>query len=264
MSQVDLYILKGKSLITISVALILISCGINMYSVYEKQENNNYTITYENINIKDMATANITTKKEVEKANPIIQVINNYQKMTSVEAPKEILLPSKNDSIAENIENRRIWYLPCEMGTISNGLTYSHYALDITSPRGTSEAIYPIANGKISGIYTDSAGAKIVTVNHNINGTNYTSQYVHLSSYAPDLYIGKEVTINDYLGYMGRTGIATGTHLHLAVVDCAIFDKNDSNCADLGRFFNYGIRRLNQGFYGLQSVMSVPSSWTSR
>ena len=55
--------------------------------------------------------------------------------------------------------------------------------VDIPSSTRIYEEIYPIANGTISNIYTDYAGALIVTVNHNINGALYTSQYVHLSAY---------------------------------------------------------------------------------
>ena len=176
----------------------------------------------------------------------------------------EVALPTKNNTVATLEAPKQIWYLPTEIGRLTSYVTASHFALDITSPRGESEAIYPIANGVISSIYRDSAGAKIVTVNHNINGQNYTSQYVHLSSYAPNLYVGKPVTINDYLGFMGTTGRSTGVHLHLAVLDCSIFDGNDANCSTLNGFFRYGRTRYYQGFMGLQSVMNVPFSWTSR
>lgn len=259
MSKTDIYILRGKIIITVAVVLILISSGIEIYNVYGKENNNDYTLVYENINIKDMAATNVSLKEKVEK-DSLLEIFSNNE----TEKPLEILLPNKSDSMAMNMSNRRLWYLPCEVGSISNGISYSHYAIDIISPRGESEAVYPIANGVISGIYTDGAGAKIVTVNHNINGQKYTSQYVHLSRYANNLYVGREVTVNDYLGYMGSTGMATGTHLHLAVLDCSIFDNNDTNCSDLRKFFSYGKKRLSQGFYGPYSVMNIPTSWTSR
>lgn len=63
---------------------------------------------------------------------------------------------------------------------------------------------------------------------------------------------------------MGRTGIATGVHLHIAVVDCSIFDNNDSNCSSLNGFFRYGRERYYQGFMGLQSLINVPTTWYSR
>ena len=172
-------------------------------------------------------------------------------------------LPVKNNSVATLEAPKRIWYLPTEVGRITSCVSASHFALDITSYRGEGEPIYPVANGVISSIYRDSAGANIITVNHNIDGQNYTSQYVHLSSYAPDLYVGKPVTINDYLGFMGTTGRSTGVHLHIALVDCSYTDPNGT-CPTLNSFFTYGRQRYYQGFQGLQSVMDVPESWTSR
>lgn len=266
MSGRDKYILRGKITIAFSIIIIAISCGIDLY-LFDINNKIDYKIGYESINVKDMATANIAVKKEKEKSG-ISEIINTYQKMVHAEVPKEISLPSididynveENTSLEE--EQKRIWYLPCEIGNISSSVTYSHYALDITSPRGQNEVIYPVADGIISSIYTDRAGALIVTINHNIDGKLYTSQYVHMSRYADGIFVGKNVSPSDPIGYMGRTGIATGVHLHFALVDCGIF--NDENCSNLGGFFNYGKRRLTEGFYGLQSVMDVPSNWTNR
>ncbi len=259
MSNLDKYILRGKLMITASVALIMIASGIEMY-LYELEDHNEYNISYENVNVKDMATANVGNKKETEKSG-LTEIIDNYNKQINSETPKEVNLPVINNK--EQMIHSKTWYLPCEMGAVSGGLDYSHYALDIVSPRGEAEAIYPVADGIISNIYTDYAGALIVTVNHNINGKLYTSQYVHLSRYEDGIYVGKHVTVNDKLGYMGSTGVAYGTHLHIALLDCNSF-SNDGRCADLGSFFNYGRVRYTQGFYGLQSVMNVPLSWNKR
>ena len=260
-------LLSNKNLIKkISCILLIISFSL----VYYK---NNITtqafqLEYELINTKDMAMVEVSEKQEAKELQTK-DVFKIYKEMksgtyVSKESPTPVALPAKKNTVATLESPKRIWYLPTEYGTITSYPSASHFALDITSPRGTSEPIYPIANGIISGIYRDSAGAKIITVNHNINGQNYTSQYVHLSSYAPDLYVGKPVTINDYLGFMGRTGIATGVHLHIAVVDCSIFDNNDSNCSSLNGFFRYGRERYYQGFMGLQSLINVPTTWYSR
>lgn len=253
---------------TVAFILLVLACTIEYYS-YLKTTNTKFELQYENINIKDMAMAKVSEKKSSSQEDTATSIFKIYKEMKSgnystTEAPTEVALPIRNNTLPTLQAPKRIWYLPCEIGTITSEVTYSHYALDITSPRGTAEAIYPIANGVISGIYSDRAGAKIVTINHTIDGKNYSSQYVHLSSYAPDLYVGKPVTINDYLGYMGRTGIATGVHLHLAVVDCSIFNPADNNCSTLNGFFRYGKQRLSQGFYGPYSVMNIPHSWSSR
>lgn len=248
--------IKEKCIVNISIAFFIIAIGLILLKDINLN-NVNYEISYEYINIKDMATAAVATKKDTTS---IISTLIKKEQPTA----EEVALPLLNNTVATLTEPKKIWYLPIENGAITNYPYYNHVALDITSYRGYNENIYPVANGVISGIYSDSAGAKIVTILHNINGVKYTSQYVHLSAYTSDLYVGKEVTINDCLGKMGSTGISTGVHLHIAVMNCALFDPSDTNCADLGSFFRYANRRNSEGFSGLGNLMQVPSSWTSR
>lgn len=256
---------KKENIKNISVVILLISFCLIYYKYNITTQA--FALDYEIINTKDMAMVDVAEKQiTTVKLNKVFSIYKKMKNETQVskESLISVMLPVKNNTLETLEKPKRVWYLPTEYGMITNYPSASHFALDITSPRGTAEPIYPIANGTISGIYKDSAGAKIVTVNHNINGQNYTSQYVHLSSYAPDLYVGKLVTINDYLGFMGKTGIATGVHLHLAVVDCSIFDANDKNCSSLNGFFNYGRQRYYQNFMGLQSLMNVTETWYSR
>ena len=137
---------------------------------------------------------------------------------------------------------------PCSVGSLHVGLA----------------ATTGVAEGVVTSITHDNYGAKIVTVNHYIDGRYYTSQYVHLSWFAPGLYVGQQVTTDTVLGGMGATGIATGIHLHLTVMDCNLYDANDPNCSTLGQFYRYGKMRVNQEFKGLDSLMNVPYSWYSR
>lgn len=258
MGSMNAYIIKGKCIITISMSLLMIAIGLILLKDLSNS-NYNYKISYEYINIKDMATASVATKKISDaKINTMINPTTAYT------PPQEVSLPTLNNTVPTLEEPKQIWHLPVEYGIITSNPNYSHVALDITSSRGSNENIYPVANGTISGIYQDSAGANIVTIHHVIDGVNYTSQYVHLSAYAPDLYVGKPVTINDCIGKMGTTGISTGVHLHLAVIDCTLFDPNDYYCSDLNKFFSYASTRYTQGFTGLGSLMSVPGSWNSR
>lgn len=258
MNSSDAYIIKGKCVITISTALFLIAVGLVIFKDFSVNAED-YNISYEYVNIKDMATASVATKKDT--SNIIDQLMNPTEVLPPAE---EVALPLLSNTTPTLQAPKPIWYLPTDHGTITTYPNYSHVALDITSDEGYNANIYPIANGTVSGIYTDSAGAKIVTVHHIIDGVNYTSQYAHLSSYAPDLYVGKPVTINDYLGKMGTTGISTGVHLHLAVVDCTLFDPNDPYCSNLNGFFSYAKTRYNQGFIGLGSLLNVPGEWSNR
>lgn len=268
--KINLSELKRKVIIFISMLLLI--CSISLESTKAFAKADDYVIKYEYVNIKDMAQAKIATKSESSNVvNNIIEDITNPdEKVVEVALPEKentevvaVELPVVNNSGA-TVEDRPIWYLPTEMGDVSQNPHWGHAALDITSPRGSGELIFPVANGVISGIYRDYAGALIVTVLHDINGKKYTSQYVHLSSYADGLYVGKPVTVNDCLGTMGSTGVATGVHLHLAVVDCALFDPNDPNCSDLSGFFRYANRRVAEGDLGLGSLIWVPGSWRNR
>ena len=255
----------------LSFLLIVCAIGINIKDVFAS--NNQYEINYEYVNVKDMAVTDVSNKTIInnetmyDKNITLTEVkINNSKEdksNTTEGTPKNVELPVKKDSAAL-VKDRQIWYLPTEVGRVTQNPHYGHVALDITSYRGTGEVIHPVANGVVSGIYTDSAGALIVTVLHNINGQKYTSQYVHLSRYADGLYVGKQVTINDSLGQMGSTGNSTGVHLHLAVLDCALFDPNDNNCRDLNGWYSYDKIRLEQGYIGLGTMMKVPGEWYSR
>lgn len=236
-----LYILRGKCLITMSIAMIMIIFGIE-YQKYLDNKKNDYTYNIESINVKDMALA---SKKEIDsKVTPL----------SNIEEVKEEIEIKEEEPV-------RNWYMPVKQGSISGDINYYHTAVDIVSPNGIYEEIYPIANGTISNIYTDYAGALIVTISHNIDNINYTSMYVHLSKYAYDLYIGKEVNVNDIIGYMGQTGIASGVHLHLAVTDCIL---GDDNCKDINSLLNYQKIRYQQGFRGIYSIMDISNNWTER
>lgn len=147
--------------------------------------------------------------------------------------------------------------------------SYSHRALDIGSKKGRGEKIYPIGNGKITKIYRDNYGALCLTIEHyNINDKKYyTSLYVHMSAYAPGLYVGKNVTSNDYIGYMGDTGYAFGVHLHMEVFPCRLYNPTDSNCSNWSKYDAYAKRMLRDG-YNPRNLISFPSgtynSWSTR
>ena len=253
----------------ISFVFVVSAVALQIFNNVKKEAK--YDITFEYINIKDMSTVKVAKKNKTTKVSLIDSVFTGA---TDAEI-EEVALPNNKGfqevkfTGVKKIEQKpatpkRIWYLPTQMGRITQNPHYGHAALDITSPRGSNELIFPVANGKISGIYRDNAGALVVTVLHNVNGKKYTSQYAHLSSYANGLYVGKPVTINDCLGRMGSTGYSTGIHLHLAVVDCALFDPNDNNCRDLNGFFRYANYRIGQGYIGLGTMMWVPASWNKR
>lgn len=239
---------------SLSIALLFIS--VYLFTTTElAKETPIGNLVLESVNIKNISVAKVAYKdgfkKELDVTKPNINV--NTQ---------EPIVEQQKEPVVQQMSSQPVsWQLPTRHGVISQYTSYYHVALDITSSNGVYETIYPVAPGTVSSIYYDSAGAKIVTIHHYINGKNYTSQYVHLSSYAPGLYVGKYLNVNDPIGQMGATGVATGVHLHLTVADCILFDPNDYNCKDLNGFFRYIKIRHNQGFKGLQNLTYVPHSW---
>ncbi len=259
MKKTNIKTIYHKTLGFISISLLVLSFFLS-YSSMGGFSYDISSLTFEYINTKDMASVTIS-EKEYPIGNTFLDILNPKEDSSIVTAVPMTIPGAENTATEPTSIPAQTWHLPTEIGYITDNVRRGHVAIDIASARGQQEIIYPVANGVVSAIYTDGYGAKIVIVNHNINGISYASQYVHLYRYASGLYVGKEVTINDALGLMGTTGYSTGVHLHISVVDCAL---GDSTCPDVNAYLKYLTTRYNQGFNGLPSLMNVPSSWSSR
>lgn len=146
--------------------------------------------------------------------------------------------------------------------------SYTHRGLDIGSYRGRGEKIYPIGNGTITSIYTDGWGAKCIVIVYYdaVNRVWYSTIYAHLSSYAPGLKVGQNVTSDQYVGYMGDTGKASGIHLHMEVFPCRFLI--DNQCGTWDTYFSYATNMLKNGYKGARGIINFPSglynTWRSR
>lgn len=134
-----------------------------------------------------------------------------------------------------------------------------HRGLDISNGDPYNTKIYPVANGTISSIWQDLYGALIVSIEHYeaVSGTYYTSMYAHLSSYAPNIYVGKYVTSDDYIGYMGNTGYSTGPHLHIEIAPCRLY--LDSECYSWNAYTAFVQNQSYNGFKGPRQLINFPS-----
>jgi len=142
-----------------------------------------------------------------------------------------------------------------------------HRGLDMTNNYAYNydTKVYPIGNGTIIAKFYDYYGALIVMISHYdaVSKKNYTSLYAHLDSFAPNIYVGKYVTTDDYIGIMGNTGYSFGVHLHLEVAPCVyLTDKVCSNWDKYTSFITSQAR--NNGFKGPETLVYFPSSWTTR
>ena len=89
------------------------------------------------------------------------------------------------------------------------GARRPHNGVDFAAPTGTP--IRAVGDGVVDKIGWQSGFGKTIVLDH---GRGYTTLYAHLSGFHADLQEGAEVSKGQIIGYVGRTGLATGSHLH--------------------------------------------------
>lgn len=84
-----------------------------------------------------------------------------------------------------------------------------HHGVDYAAPSGTP--VFSVGDGTVvKKGYQKRGGGNYISIKH--NGT-YSTTYMHLKGYAKGMAIGKHVRQGDLIGYVGKTGLATGPHL---------------------------------------------------
>ena len=155
---------------------------------------------------------------------------------------------SRNQDITtcnnSGLVNASGWKYPLARGCVTSEYTRTdwsggggHHAIDLDCVNeGTN--VYAAADGVISRIaFFGSCGGNTVYISHVVNGKKYTSQYMHLLRVADGMYVGKVVTDNTIIGYVGgwSTSVShggydyctTGTHLHFGIAEGhSAFDFN--------------------------------------
>ena len=86
-----------------------------------------------------------------------------------------------------------------------------HTGIDIAAKKGTP--VYATADGVVSRQKTGSGYGITVLIDH---GYSYQTLYAHLSKKA--VKPGEKVVRGQIIGYVGSTGISTGSHLHYEVI----------------------------------------------
>ena len=88
-----------------------------------------------------------------------------------------------------------------------------HHGVDYSAPTGTP--VVSIGDGVVTKKgYQATGGGNYVYIKHN---SVYTTCYMHLNGYAKGLAPGVRVTQGQVIGYVGKTGLATGPHLDFRV-----------------------------------------------
>lgn len=85
----------------------------------------------------------------------------------------------------------------------------AHRGIDYAAPTDTT--IRAAAAGRILSMEWNGGYGKAIQIRHD---AAYTTLYAHLSKYAPNIRAGSYVEQGQIIGYVGKTGLATGPHLH--------------------------------------------------
>ena len=112
------------------------------------------------------------------------------------------------------------WLVPCSYTLLSSpfgnrdqptaGASTYHQGVDLAGPEGTP--IYASRTGVVTVATTSRSAGNYVTINH---GDGYSSIYMHMQRFV--VSAGQAVSAGQLIGYMGSTGISTGSHLHFGI-----------------------------------------------
>lgn len=91
------------------------------------------------------------------------------------------------------------------------GASSYHQGVDLSADEGTP--IYASRGGRVSTATYGSAAGYYVTINH-MDG--FSSIYMHMRNYV--VAAGQTVSQGQLIGYVGKTGVATGFHLHFGIM----------------------------------------------
>lgn len=100
-----------------------------------------------------------------------------------------------------------------------------HEGIDFTAPTGTP--IYATGNGRIVTAGPDRGYGNCVVISH---GFGYQTLYGHM--YRIKARPGQQVKRGELIGYVGNTGLSSGSHLHYEVI------RNGKKINPINYFFN--------------------------
>ena len=93
------------------------------------------------------------------------------------------------------------------------GYSKMHTGVDWSAPRGTP--IFASGNGIVDKVGWEGGYGKYVRVRHNYG---YETAYGHMSAFARGIQPGARVRQGQVIGYVGSTGLSTGSHVHYEIL----------------------------------------------
>ena len=113
------------------------------------------------------------------------------------------------------------WMVPCSYRQFSSpfgerdaptaGASSNHQGVDLAGPEGTP--IYATKSGVVTVNSSSRSAGNYITIRHD---NTYSSIYMHLSRSV--VKKGQTVKQGELIGYMGSTGVVTGSHLHFGII----------------------------------------------
>ena len=94
----------------------------------------------------------------------------------------------------------------------------AHRGIDYAAPVGAP--VIAAAGGAVMSVTHDGTNGRMVRLRH---ASGYESRYLHLSAFAAGLRAGARVAQGETIGYVGSSGLATGPHLHYALIKNGAF-----------------------------------------
>lgn len=85
----------------------------------------------------------------------------------------------------------------------------AHRGVDYSAPMGTP--IRAVADGKIDFAGVQNGYGNVIVLKH---GDKYSTLYGHMMKFAKNIHRGGTVSQGQLIGYVGKSGLATGPHLH--------------------------------------------------
>ncbi|MSR15301.1 MAG: peptidase M23 [Gammaproteobacteria bacterium] len=85
----------------------------------------------------------------------------------------------------------------------------AHKGVDYSAPMGTP--IQAVADGKAEFVGWQGGYGRVVVLKH---GATYSTLYGHMSRFARGLRTSSSISQGQTIGFVGKTGLATGPHLH--------------------------------------------------
>lgn len=85
-----------------------------------------------------------------------------------------------------------------------------HNGVDLAAPMGTP--IFATGDGKVQQLGYENGYGNVIKISH--HNALYTSVYAHLLKFKKGLFRGSYVKRGEVIGYVGKSGLASGPHCH--------------------------------------------------